>query len=250
MKLKYLVTGTGRCGTVYMARFLTNLGISCGHEAIFDWAGLQQAEARLNGKIKIETSLCSRHDHLAGHDIEKWFDPANLIAEASYMAAPYTENAILDGIKVIHLLRNPIQVLSSWVLDVHFFHKNNKNLEEYREFIYYHVPQIAQEKTEIEMACRYLIEWNKKIENSSREKIVVRVEDFPFVGLINFLGDDVKDTENLFSNVKINSWRRRNRDLEVREIQSGNTKDEFIHMIEKYGYKYKNRPLSNELLLC
>lgn len=243
MKLKYLVTGTGRCGTVYMARFLTNLGISCGHEAIFDWQGLKWAQAKLNEEMSIETSVCSRYDSLFGQEIENWFDSENLLAEASYMAAPYIDNAILDEIKVIHLIRNPLEVLSSWVLDIHFFHKNNKGLDEYRKFIYYHVPQIKEEKTEIEMACRYLIEWNKKIENSSREKIVVRVEDFPFVNLVNFLGDDVKTTENLF-NTKINSWKRRQKDLSIREIPPGNTKDEFIHMIKKYKYKI----FSSELL--
>ena len=231
MKLKYLVTGTGRCGTVYMARFLTNLGISCGHEAIFDWNGLTQAQARLNGRAEIETSVCSRFSH--GKEIEKWFDSENLVAESSYMAAPYIDDAVLDGTKVVHLVRNPLEVLSSWVLDIHFFHKNNKCLGEYKEFIYHHVPEIKEEKTEIEKACRYLIEWDKKIDNS---KIVVRVEDFPFVDLINFLGNDVKNTKNFFVDTKINSWKRRTKELTIEEIQNGSTKDEFIYMIEKYGY--------------
>ena len=34
-KLDFLVTGTGRCGTVYMAELLTSLGIPCGHESLF-----------------------------------------------------------------------------------------------------------------------------------------------------------------------------------------------------------------------
>ena len=242
MKLKYLVTGTGRCGTVYMARFLTNLGISCGHEAIFDWQGLELAKSRLNDEQTIETSLCSRHNVLTEEVFERWFNPTTVIAESSYMAAPYLNDPILDGVKIIHLVRNPLKTLSSWFSDIHFFDPTNGAIQHYRNFIYSHLPQIDKEKTEIEKACRYLIEWNKLIEKTSRERIVVKIEDYPFRDLIPFLDqDDIERWQkNRFGNIQeINSWKKRSRDLDLKDIPNGNTRKEFANHIEKYKYEIK-----------
>ena len=33
--IEYLIIGTGRSGTGFMAHLLTNFGIRCGHESIF-----------------------------------------------------------------------------------------------------------------------------------------------------------------------------------------------------------------------
>ena len=57
MNLKYLVTGTGRCGTVYMARILTSIGIPCGHETIFDYRGTRGARKRLFGEEQLRLSF-------------------------------------------------------------------------------------------------------------------------------------------------------------------------------------------------
>jgi LPS sulfotransferase NodH len=47
-KLKFLVTGSGRSGTNYMSRFLTSVGIMCGHESIFTHDGITEAIYRLS----------------------------------------------------------------------------------------------------------------------------------------------------------------------------------------------------------
>ena len=54
MKLKYLVTGTGRSGTVYMARLLTSLGIPCSHEMIFDYRGFGDSEGERGRLVPAE----------------------------------------------------------------------------------------------------------------------------------------------------------------------------------------------------
>jgi len=237
MKLKYLVTGTGRCGTVYMARFLTQIGINCGHEAIFDHNGLEMAIQKINGEVPINTSFCSRYNHVTQESSANWFNPKiEVLAESSYMAAPYLNDPILNDVKIIHLARNPLEVLSSWVLDIHFFDKKTKSIAHFREFIYSHVPQIQQEKTEIEKACRYIIEWNKIIENSSREKIFLKIENYPYVSLINFLHYNV-DLTKIIDNKKINSWRKRTKDLTINDIPKGNTRDEFVEYTNRYFIK-------------
>ena len=89
------MTGTGRCGTTYMARLLTSLGIMCGHEAIFNYDGILKANLRLQGKLNIKTSHVSSHDILTDTPIESWHDPETAIAESSYLAAPFLKTKLL-----------------------------------------------------------------------------------------------------------------------------------------------------------
>lgn len=235
MKLKYLVVSTGRCGSVYMARFLTNLGISCGHEAIFNWDGLEMARERLLGKKPIQTSIASIYNHITKEVTEGWFDPTTIIAESSYMAVPYLNEPILEDVKIIHLVRSPLKVLSSWVLDLHFFdNESRKGLKNYRQFIYSHIPQIKEEPTEIEKACRYLIEWTKLIEKSRKDKIIVKIENWPYKNMMDFL--DISYPKNPFENKKINSWKTRTKNIKLNDIPHGKTKNEFKNLIEKYNY--------------
>ena len=80
MHLKYLITGTGRCGTVFCARSLTNLGTPCGHESIFDWRELELAIKKINGEKTPELSLVAAKNVLD----EEWsLDLNSLEAESS-----------------------------------------------------------------------------------------------------------------------------------------------------------------------
>ena len=45
--LEYLVTGTGRCGTVNLAMTLTSVGVPCSHERFFNGNSLEEAVAML-----------------------------------------------------------------------------------------------------------------------------------------------------------------------------------------------------------
>lgn len=235
MKLKYLVTGTGRCGTVYMARFLTKLNIFCGHEAIFDHNGIEMARKRLSGEEKIQTSTCSVYNHVSKETNENWFKP-NIVAESSYMSAPYLNDPILDGVKIIHLIRHPLKVLSSWVNDIHFFEEGQTEGEQFRKLICEHLPQIEKEPTEIEKACRYLIEWTKLIEQNSKNRMVVKIEDYPFTDLVNFIRKDANMDNGILDNNKVNSWKI-NPDLTLEDIPNGKTKDEFKTLMYKQKYE-------------
>jgi hypothetical protein len=76
----FVVTGTGRCGTTFVATTLSELGVECGHEKVFSKYGVRK---RFGG---------------AG--------------DASYLAVPHLPT--YRG-TVIHLVRHPIRVLSSLV---------------------------------------------------------------------------------------------------------------------------------------
>ncbi|RTK93330.1 MAG: hypothetical protein EKK64_10500, partial [Neisseriaceae bacterium] len=129
--IKYLVTGIGRSGTVYMARLLSSLGIMCGHESIFQKDGLDFSLIRLKNK---KERLLSDTSRVAIRDInnkiiyekEIWFNPQEQIAESSYMSAPFLDNKELKDCKIIHVVRNPLKVISSTYYDVNFFEEQQQ----------------------------------------------------------------------------------------------------------------------------
>src|SRR5438874_64358 len=110
-KLLYVVTGTGRSGTVYLANLLTRSGIPCGHESIFTPGGLDEALARVEGRSPIHVSAISVEA------CGPWLpDALSLVADSSYMAAPFLDHAVLAYAHVLHVVRHPMDVINSFVV--------------------------------------------------------------------------------------------------------------------------------------
>lgn len=236
INLKYLVTGTGRCGTTYMARLLTSLGIMCGHESIFNPGGLAAAENKIYFGDKIETSLVSTKNIIVDQPYEIWFDPKLIKAECSYMAAPFLAEKFLENTKIIHIVRNPFHVLSSFLYDLNFF--DFQQLDIYKNYVLKHLPDIKNVKTNIERACYYYICWNQMIEKIKYTKpyFFHKVENKCTKELCNFL--EVEHFDNYFSDSNINSWKRdRKKTLSLADIPEGPIKKDFIETICRYGYK-------------
>ena len=82
---KFIITGTGRSGTGYIATLLTSLGVHCGHENVF------------------------RPDTIH-NDIE--FGPYS--GDASWLAAPFISQ-LTNNMLVFHQVRNPIAVARSFI---------------------------------------------------------------------------------------------------------------------------------------
>lgn len=224
LNLKYLVVGTGRCGTVFMARLLTSLGISCGHEAIFNAEGIGSALDKLNKRLPIQTSIISNIN------ADEWFKEQTIAADSSHMAVPFLDIQELKSTKIIHIVRNPLAVISSFVIDINFFSPNYNNI--WKTFIMNHMPEIDQENTVIEKACRYYINWNNMIKNSD---LFLKIEEQPSDKLFDFL--EVKN-QICFTNTKINSKKQKGRkNLNFEEIPEGKTKKEFGDIIQKYKYE-------------
>lgn len=234
IKLDYLIAGTGRSGTVYMARLLTSLGINCGHEAIFNHEGLSNAIKIILEKKPLVTSHCSRHDILNKEQpINKWLDDSKIRAESSYLAVPYLESALFKKTKIIHSVRHPLKVISSHIKDIDFFNFENEKFKVWINFILKFLPEIKDIDNNIERACYYYINWNKMIEKHAHFRH--KVEDECSDELLNFL--NVERTENIFTNTKINSWNKREEDLSIDQIPNGSIKKELIELARKYEYK-------------
>lgn len=236
-RLKIVITGTGRCGTVYMARLLTSLGIPCGHEGYFDLGGMDVAKKRILGRT-IGTSGVS------GYEESGWLkEPA--IADSSYLAAPFLEQ--LDC-KKIHVVRNPIKVLNSfrnYVGTFAFsFEKTPSGQKSYRQFIGKYLPEIEQFDREVDRIAYYIIHWNKMIEESGAFRVQVENLTPEFFEFINR-----EPTEDMYHNDKCNSWvdtpfkMNRNRKIIQPNDISLDIRQDFLEMTERYGYKITNTPI-------
>lgn len=229
LNLKFIVTGTGRCGTVFMAKFLTSAGIPCSHEGMFTTQGLEFAR-------KIAAGEKVRNSHASG---EKWQD--EIVADSSYMAAPYLKE--FPEAKTIHVVRNPMRVINSFHCEVGTFYNDYAEEQEaYRRFIYQFLPELAHIKSELLRAVYYVVEWNKIIERQKPN--FLHMIESNSNKLLDFL--QVKERRNLFGNKEENSWAGRPRHnkkqrsrIGLSDIPSGSIKTHLLKQMGKYGYAPK-----------
>lgn len=209
-KLKYLVVGTGRSGTVYMAKLLSSIGISCTHEAIFKNDGLEAAKQRLSGEKPLEISPISKYASVVEESEGRyWFKKGGLQkieAESSYMAAPFIQDESLKDVTIIHAVRHPMKVINSFVNGLLYFQDwclRKPEYEEYHKFIMKYVPNLYDPPTPLLRAALYWVEWNEMIERLCKGKnhFLFRVEHKPDK-LIRYLGKNPKT--GYYSNKKAN----------------------------------------------
>lgn len=136
--MRLLITGTGRCGTQWIAAALTAAGVPCTHET--HWT------RRLHG---------DRH----------WS------AEASWPAAPYTP---LPGVHVVHLVRHPLAVIRSRLAGGLFADRPRKGLRRLQAWTYRQAPTVAAGRTETERAALHWVAWNRLVRGAEE---LLRIED-------------------------------------------------------------------------
>jgi hypothetical protein len=228
-RLRYLVTGTGRSGTVYLANLLTSASIPCGHEAIFTPGGLPEARARLEGRTPInvsDISLASCGDWLPS--------TAELAAESSYMAAPFLDDPLLAGTCIIHVVRHPLQVISSFVVGLGYFYEPYPT-DFWQEFIYAYLPELRQDWHPLERAALYYVRWNRVIEERShgKKRFFVRIED----GIPRLLRRlCLQPNQALLAARTINSRMDGKPRCSYDDLPAGVPRDELFKIADQYGY--------------
>lgn len=239
MDIQYIVSGTGRCGTVYLAKLLTSLGIPCGHESIFDNNREELKEKILKSEIFFShASLHMRTPSNSGYTfrpLPKWTSK-EIVADSSYMSAPYLGDPLIQNVAVIHLIRHPLKVITSFVKDGQFF-KEKYPSNAWEDFIYSFLPNMKNYETQIDRTAYFYINWNKLIfENGKKHSryFLHRIED-DLNNLFEFLG---KSNPSFFYNdKKANSWNLNNRpDFEIADIVNHGLKLEISNFIEE-NYK-------------
>ena len=153
-KLWFAVVGTGRCGTVHFAKLLSSIGLPCGHERIFGPEGLEEAL-----KFKFKNSDVAKNSGLSNRG--NFF-----VAESSYMAVPFLDHSLLNEATIIHAVRNPIKVVLSFHNKLQYWHTNNFN--KWESFIARHTD--LGNGNALDKCCRYIIQWNRKIEAAPKRK--------------------------------------------------------------------------------
>lgn len=212
-----------------MANLLTSMGFPCTHEAVFTTEGWNHAWNVMNGFTPAVNSRISQGDNLSEYEID-------LVAESSYMAAPF-----LDRIKanVIHVVRNPFQVVGS--LAGHGFRQFSQNsptdFEDdpyhfaYEKFIYENLPELREENTQIDRACLFYVRWNEMIEKSGKVDLFHRIEDGtePVRKHFRFEGE-------CYENTTCNSAAEKSRRWSLSEMKNLELRSRFLEMAERYGY--------------
>jgi hypothetical protein len=211
MSLNVLVTGTGRCGTGFMAKFLTSAGLPCRHEQIFDVGDLFQAQQRL-----------ARTAYQA---------------ESSWLAAPFLSSTLLKNSKIVHLVRHPQQVVES-LLRMRFFADEPPDAyRRYQDFAYKHLPGLRSQPSEFERAAFFYVHWNRLVERLGGEHDMLRfrIEDDPR-RVLDWLGIDPGHSD-LFGNRRYNS----RGGLLPHPVDFGELPSPLQHdlraMLERYGYE-------------
>lgn len=226
-KLKFIVTGTGRCGTVYAAKLLTELGIPCGHESIFNEHGMN---------FEPKLSHCSTFSVLENKELKPWVDINEIIADSSYLAVPFLEHLEVKNIPIIHIIRNPLKVISSFVQSLNYFSNEAPQNDPWQKIIYNTLPELSNISTQIERACYFYINWNKKIEEcADRRYIQIKIEKInnsaKFFNFVNRPPIPIAIDKNT------NQFTLRSTDLTLSDIPNGNIKNDFINMYKKYKYQ-------------
>lgn len=230
--LKFIITGTGRCGTLYMANLFTSMGFPCSHEAVFTPKGIDWAKEVLSGKQPRTSSKISE-----GKRCIPFGKNVDFVAESSYLAAPFIGE--FDA-KVIHVVRHPTKVVASLVGDGFRNFVNKLPTDqidfpdhlEYEKFMYQNMPELSGDMTQLDRGCLFYVGWNEMIERSGKVELFHRVEDDveDIKKLLGFVG------ESYYDNRKCNTVKER-RKWSISEIADSGIRKRFEDIAERYGYK-------------
>jgi|SRR6185312_14959507 len=201
---RFVFTGTGRCGTGFASRVLNYAGVKCGHEEVFGpWS-----------------------DYQVKHLLEN----SNFEAVSSWLAAPRLGWDCFKHSRIIHLVRDPIQVINS-ILSINLF--SAEVSAEYRNFAYRHLPEIRSLDSDLKKTVAFYVLWNKLIERNIpvQGAILFRVEDGPF-SLLRKIGIS---TEKVFTFNKYNSVRRQT-NVQIQDLPDFEFTEQFLKLKKEYGY--------------
>lgn len=141
----FIVTGCGRSGTAWAAKFFTELGFPCTHEVCFS---------------------PYRHGPLVG-------------AESSWLALPFIHTV---NVPIIRVMRDPYMTVKSH-LERSFLADKPHPGEDFTEFIYRFRPDIRDVPDHMGRVIRYVATWDRDV--NAKPHIVLPVGDWTLDHLKN-----------------------------------------------------------------
>lgn len=225
--LRFVVTGCSRSGTGYAARLFSELGIPCGHEALFNVHRLRPGGSA------------------PPPDYSRW------AGEASFLAAPFLE-ALPRETLVLHQLRNPLDVVRSH-MGIRFFADRREpsihlaeNHADFLHVIRRSAPDVFLERDECTRCAVYWVRWNQIVERSARrarlDYVRYRLEDLdaPLLEtLLARMGAEVtRDRiEDVLSRVPHDvNHRSRDESVTFDRVRTGSSRKALCALARRYGY--------------
>lgn len=215
--LDVIATGTGRCGTGFVAQFLTSAGLACGHERFFSHGGYEAALEMLR-------------DHWLGTR-----------GESSWLVAPFLDREPLWDALPVHLVRHPKHVIESML------RVGPGTTPAYDVFCRQHIPELAQytPDTVDYAACRYVY-WNRLIEEklAGRECIFFTIEQEPIELLESLAQHGIYDMRLragrvLFDDRAHNTKDGTAADVALDDVADIALREALAEMSARYGYGWK-----------
>jgi len=211
-RFQVVVTGTGRSGTGFAASWLTSAGLPCGHEAFFTFTGWDGA-----------VNLMRRRPEL--------------VAESSWLAAPWLDKPQLSDALLIHQVRHPRKVAESCML------QSPGCTPPYLSYMEAHCPIIAAYDDDLNKAVARWIFWNRMIDDAGvgRPSYLWRVEDGE-AGVLAWLqqwglvSEDV-DPATLYANRRHNPHRQDVAAVARWDDIAAELRAPLLEMMERYGYQ-------------
>lgn len=151
-KPAFVIIGTGRCGTNFVADYLTAAGHPCGHERFY----------RPTGPVYSPGQTQTTRE-----------------GDSSWLAVPFLPEA---GVRVVHQTRAPVAVIASF-LKLGFFHE--EHYSRHKRFVDFARRHFDFSDDPTRSAARWYIEWNEKCAAITDRQF--RLEDFR--NRIDRLGD-------------------------------------------------------------
>jgi len=144
--IDFVVTGTPRSGTKYLARVLSSCGIDCGHEKRFNPWEAVWSEPR-------------RDDRPFG--------------DSSWLVVPFLDQ-LPATTKLLHVVREPLKAINSIIGTGHF-----EWASDYTWFLLKHAGlTYSTDPEQVKVnAQRFWVTWNTRIENSGRVALRFQVEE-------------------------------------------------------------------------
>lgn len=216
--LKYLIVGSPRSGTKFMAKAFNSIGISCGHERIF-------GPSKIGKHSKLTLKLVE----------ERLLRFSNLEAEASWYAVPFLSShshLINQDNIIIHVVRHPIDVIES-LLAIKLFSRSPDDFS--MNYALTRTPSIRKSDSEIVKCCKFYLHWNNKINESNLVNYRHRVEDS--VSLFFDLLGIKFDHKQVFNDKKANTRNQFNRKIiSPKDIPNKQLLDKLEDLSILYGY--------------
>jgi hypothetical protein len=238
-KLEYIVAGTGRCGTVFFSHLLTNMGIPCGHEHIFNYEQKKICFEKLINPKKRKNNFVSAESFASNKFNKNFVDTTKTIAESSCFLVNHFEEHYLNKTPLIHTVKNPFKVIKSLVDKSNYFKEIEKpydpKLNIYELFIYRNYPEIKQYSNPHDKAARYFISCHEKIllQKEKRKYILIQIEKI----------NEKKEELELFLKKPYPSYLNSKRvekknEIDFSTLQDETLKDDLKRIMEKLSYPW------------